>query len=154
MGVLPFILPILLPIMLIPIIISVIILRKATAFSFPQMVGIFTLKPLVATPLWLNSMEIIAQPSWRHPIPDFLVLTAPGIILTLAILLVYRSCLRKELAGVIMILLILDGIRWSSSSLSITLDRVYGNAFMGILSFVMPTVFAIAALWLAKSSAQ
>jgi hypothetical protein len=153
-DILPFILPVLLPIMLIPIIIGIMILRKSAAFSFSQMVGILTLKPLIATPLWLNSMEIIAQPSWGHPIPDFLVLTAPGIILTLVILLVYHSCLRKELAGAIVTLLILDGLRWSSSSLSITLDRTYGNAFMGILSFIMPTIFAIIALWLAKSSAQ
>ncbi len=140
--------------MLIPIIIGIIILRKSAALSFSQMLGIFTLKPLIATPLWLNSMQIIAQPSWEHTIPDFFVLTAPGIILTLVILLVYHSCLHKQLAGALLILLIFDTIRWSSSTLSITLDRTYGNAFMGILSFVMPTIFAIVALWLAKVTAH
>ena len=151
MWLIPFILPILIPILLVPAIIGIYLLRKNATLSFQQMLGIFTLKPIVATPLWLSMIEIIANPTWRHPIPDFLVLAAPGIGITVLILWVYRTAV-KEHVGAVLFILLLDSIRWRSSSAAVIVNRPYGSGILTLTSFVMPTIFAVITLMVAKAS--
>jgi hypothetical protein len=146
-----FLVPILFPILTLPLIIGIYLLTRASAFTFVRMLGVLTLKPIVATPLWLMIIAALGEAE-RAIVPnDFFLLAAPGIVLTIVILIIYRSTLRPAFAAHLTTILILDALRWASSSFAFVSRGAYGGAALGLLCFAMPTIFALVALWFARS---
>lgn len=146
------------PILIVPLIVGSRILTWAPGGSFAQMCALFTLKPILATPLMLafagslgSGMRDLAT------LPVVLILAAPGIVISLALLLIYRSAAWREGRELLFFLLLLDCIRWGSTTLALALSRAPGLAggLEGVLGFTgigMPTVFAIFAWMLAKAA--
>ena len=146
-----FLVPTLFPILTIPLLVGIYLLTRATSFTFVRMLGVLTLKPIVATPLWLMIIAALGDAE-RAIVPnDFFLLAAPGIVLTIVILIIYRSALRPEFAAQMATILVLDGLRWASSSFAFVSRGAYGGAALGVLCFAMPTIFALVALWVART---
>lgn len=146
------------PILIVPLIIGIRILNRAPAGSFAQMCGLFTLKPILATPLMLSFAGAIGS-GMRDlaTLPIVLILAAPGIVISLVLLLIYRSAAWREGRELLFFLLLLDCIRWGSTTLAFALSRAPGLAggMEGVLGFTgigMPTVFAIFAWMLAQTA--
>ena len=151
MWIVPILAPVLIPILIVPFIIGVRILLRSAPFSFAQMLGVFALKPLVTTPFWFQMMELVATKQSPRVLPDFVVLAAPGMMATLGILLVYRTALTRAYVPHLVLILILDCVRWSSSSYSVVANRPYGDGFSTVLCLVMPTIFAVVAWYQMKA---
>ena len=146
-----FLVPILFPILTLPLIIGIYLLTRANAFTFVRMLGVLTLKPIVATPLWLMIISALGEAE-RAIVPnDFFLLSAPGFVLTIVILIIYRSALRPAFAARLTAILVLDALRWASSSFAFVSRGAYGGAALGLLCFAMPTIFALVAFWFARS---
>ena len=140
-------LPCLLPLLFLPLLVGGYLFGRSAASPLTYFIALMTLKPLLATPLWLVMIQLSVTPSWTHPIPDVVLHALPGISLTLLIVWTCRARLKGQSAGIITTLLILDTIRWGSSVLSQTRNRPYGSELLFVLSVSMPSVFAIVA-WL------
>ena len=140
-------LPYLLPLLFLPLLAGGYLFGRSAASPLTYFMALMTLKPLLATPLWLVMIQLSVTPSWAHPIPDVVLYALPGISLTLLITWTCRARLKGQSTSIITTLLILDTIRWGSSVLSQTLNRPYGSELLLLLSVSMPSVFAIVA-WL------
>lgn len=133
--------------------------RMSMSYSntwFPQFAGLMTLKPLLATPIWLlicSATSVISG-------VGILLTLIPGIGLTLWIGWAYRSLLKDENTRQAAIwLYVLDAVRWINSFLILIASGTYvriaplssgvsGNfAFVGI---VLPSIFALVANNLAQ----
>jgi hypothetical protein len=139
--------PFILPLLVLPLLIGGYLLSRSSASPVTTFMALLTLKPVLATPLWLGLVQLSATPSWTDPIPDALLYALPGIGLTLLIMLSCRASLKGQSAGLIVILLLLDTLRWGSTVLTQGMDRPPGAEFLFMLSLMMPSVFAIVA-WL------
>lgn len=155
MSVVLFIFPFLILILLVPLIIGISLLRNNLPLGFRHMLGTFTVKPIVATPFWFSMIEIIVAPNWRRPIPDFFVLAIPGIGLTLLILWIYRATVKKHV-GLVLLVLLLDSMRWGSSSIGVVMYQTgqQEGTIMMFAGVVMPTIFAIAILMIISSQVE
>jgi hypothetical protein len=104
--------------------------------------GLLTLKPLLATPIWLF---ILATTS--HPQTRFVLSLLPGACLTLLIVVTYRRLLYGPHAKIVWTWLSLDCIRWLSGCL---IYLPSGDTSMlclaGSLGLTMPTIFAVVAV--------
>lgn len=142
------------PLLLLPLIVGVYLLWHSSSSPLTYFAALLTLKPLLATPLWLALIELSVMPSWTHPIPDVVLHALPGLSLTILIVWICRASLKAQYAGRIATLLVLDTVRWSSSVLSQTMNRPYGSQLLFILSVSMPSVFAVAAWLLSRGLAR
>jgi hypothetical protein len=114
------------------------------------MAGLLTLKPIVATPIWLailaNSFNSVPH---RIELAHFLSVL-PGASLTLAVVIVFRSLFSGPRAGIARTLLVLDCARWLNSFFMVLPFSSRGNGVFGVilalLGLTLPTVFAIVAL--------
>ncbi len=107
--------------------------------------ALMTLKPLLATPLWLAVIQLSTSLGRTQPIPNVILQALPGVGLTLLIVWTCRARLKGQPAGIITTLLILDTVRWGSSVLGQQFEQLAGNCFFLLLSMSMPTVFALVA---------
>jgi len=114
-----------------------------------RMAALLTLKPILATPLWLAILSAEPQPS-----PLRAGLSAlPGLTLTLLIVWACRSVFSGSTAGPAWSLLGLDGLRWlNSAALALTVSGRYSQAtgslacLMAQIGLALPSLFALAAL--------
>jgi len=143
--------PFVLPLLVLPLIIGGYLLSRSSPSPLTHFMALLTLKPLLATPLWLILAQLSVMPFWTHPIPDVLLQALPGISLTLLIVWVCRARLKGQPVGIITTLLVLDTLRWGSTVFSYTPDRPFGGESLFLLSLAMPSIFAVVA-WLMSRS--
>lgn len=156
------------PLFVLPLIVGIHLLRTSSPYTPVQMIAIFTLKPIVATPILFNLINMIGQSLSKSPLVLFVFCALPGVILTCAILFIYRAALPSAGAGPLLIILLWDGLRWGSTALGFALTHggfALGVALsqampdselvgMGVLGVAMPSLFALVALVLAKAVRQ
>ena len=95
------------PAFVLPVIAGAVILLYFRDDPIRGMAGAFTLKPLIATPVWLY-MLISLAPARDTSSPITLI---PGIGLTLLLVYAFRGVIRTE-AKTALVLLVGDAIRW------------------------------------------
>jgi hypothetical protein len=116
-----------------------------------RLAGLLTLKPILATPIWLAILGSDLSPAIVKPIASVL----PGMGLSLLIVVVYWRLLSDPNAGAARILLGLDCLRWLNSAALAFSSGGYLFALtpsvvciFAPLGLVLPTVFAVVALTL------
>lgn len=122
-----------------------------------RMASLLTLKPILATPVWLVILSAEPQPS-----PLRAVLSAlPGLALTLLIAWMYRPVLSGSTAGAAWSLLGLDCLRWlNSAALALAASGSYSRAagslmcLMAQIGLALPSLFALAALAVSVSPGE
>ncbi len=126
-----------------PLIIGACILIFLRGRKFGTLAGLFTLKPVLATPLWLLVLDTAAPalPDLSQEAMAALSLL-PAVILTAIIVLVFR---RLYWPGTIIAYVLLAGdvIRWLNTyalTTSITLEMAF------LTAFILPSAYAILAL--------
>ncbi|MCP4595270.1 hypothetical protein [Neptuniibacter sp.] len=120
---------------------------------FATMAGLFTLKPIIATPLW----AIIAEFNFGRPIHvgvfelEHLFPMIPGVGLTILIVIAFWPLFLRYKSA--FVLLGLDIVRWGNSYL---LQRSADQLFLVtiIVGLAMPAVFAVVAHMLVRESAE
>jgi hypothetical protein len=130
---------------IIPLFLGIRVLSLHPESDFSRLAGWLSLKPIVATPIWLYLVDRTFSGDWSRPSPAYLVTALPGILLTLLIVAAHRSALTSNPGGA-RFLLVMDTIRWGNSLLMVSLS---GSPLTPIFIFVgltMPTFFAFGAL--------
>ena len=114
-----------------------------------------TLKPIVATPIWVAIISTLLPPAIHELEPAHFLTILPGAGLTIVIVLMHRHVFTGPRAGSAKVLLVLDCIRWLNSFLLIL---PYGGGTNGLLNclfafvgLAMPSVLAVVALILTTS---
>lgn len=113
-----------------------------------QLAGLWTLKPLLATPLFVGLNQWYHNVGMPLPVPGYL-LALPGLTLTLALLAFHHITARQKY-GPTLVLLGLDILRWGSSVWLVSrLHDVSSPIVFGgmVAALVLPTAFALTA-WL------
>ena len=98
------------PAFVLPLILGPIILRKFVDDSLSRLAGVFTLKPLVATPLWALSLVLLDELKLPKDIGPALSLI-PAIVLTVMIVWRYNNLFKTE-TRIASVLAGADAIRW------------------------------------------
>lgn len=139
------------PALVLPLILGIIVLRMPAADRFARFAGWFTLKPVLATPIWAFVLSLGAR-TWMSA-PSQTNVNAgliPAISLTLIIVLIFRDQFRSAplLTG---IFLAADVGRWLSTYLwlsSVNLTGLFLFLRLGLefLAFALPSAYAIMAL--------
>ena len=138
------------PAYVLPLILGPVLLRRFREDDLSRMAGWFTLKPLLATPLWAWIVDLEGGTGFYLPLDAFPTLI-PGIGLTLWILWKYRHLLRSNM-GTIILLLVGDALRWLNSFAWLTIDSDAGSPFY-TAGLILPNAYAVMALvivWLRK----
>jgi hypothetical protein len=126
---------------ILPLTIGLALVRRAPGVS--RLAGWLTLKPLLATPLWLLLGAATFSGNWSRPSLAYALTALPGVGLTLVLVWVFRSEVRWRGIGPLWLLLVLDTLRWGSSFLLGLVGAAKINLLL--ISLAMPTVFAISA---------
>ncbi len=153
--------------LIIPLIIGIVLLTRYGKDKLLQLVAWFTLKPLVAYPIWalirlsISPIRIGLQPSPSNPLNDYrLDLKAsgwaliPSVILTLAIIYIFRKSFKSISARVF---LLGDILRWLYTfAVSILIfnfptNPPYFGLVLVAIGFLIPSIYAIIALIFANS---
>jgi hypothetical protein len=137
------------PLLVMPAVIGIVILAAYGRDPLSRMAAFFTLKPVVAAPLWGAILIWTRSYNLNETGPAFLLSMLPGAILTLLIVWKFRSLFRGAQSRWAWILLGLDGVRWSNSLfLSWSPHPVLGMVSVSVAT-VMPTLCALVALGVA-----
>lgn len=110
--------------------------------------AIFTLKPLIATPLWAR---ILGSSVFTNPLATSLSVL-PGAGLTAIIVIAFRSMYSSRTRKIPIRLLILDCVRWMNTLLALVLPKFGGTLgpflalMLAIAGFALPSIYAIYAL--------
>jgi hypothetical protein len=134
------------PAYLLPLILGPILLRRFKDDELSKMAGWFTLKPLLATPLWALIVDLEGRTRFYTTL-DALPTLIPAIGLTLWIVWKYRHLLRTNL-GTVILLLIGDALRWLNSFAWLTIDSSSGSPFY-TAGLILPNAFAVMVLVIA-----
>ena len=145
-----------------PLIIGIIILTHFGKEKSIRLAAFFTLKPVVAYPLWvlirfsISPLRFGLMPGPPNPLGDILLdlrasllAAIPAIALTIAIVYVFRQLFKARSA---LLFLMGDVLRWVYTFVvSVTVFNYSGNfPYLGILliiiGFLLPSIYAIAAL--------
>jgi hypothetical protein len=142
-----------------PAILGAIIWLKYRRRELGRLSAIFTLKPIIATPLWAAIMAIVSPPEaetfWgRGPPPLAYFLTAlPGVGLTLVIVAVFWSLFVRSKSGAAFLLVVLDCFRWGITIIApVILALPVGGSPLGLALCLLftaerfPTLYGIVAL--------
>jgi len=143
------------PAFVLPVIAGPVILRFFRDDPLRGPAAAFTLKPLVATPLWLLFLLNLGDPGPGYQTSP--VTMIPGIGLTLVILYAYRHLFRTE-RNIFLLLLGADAIRWLYSfaalrfgALTIYELSVESPPFLiGVILTNAYAVMALMILWLRR----
>jgi hypothetical protein len=111
--------------------------------SLYLMAGLFTLKPMLATPLWAALYGIRGRPSLFTVFLSIL----PAVLITTALVLIFRKVFAGPHRSKAWGLLALDWVRWGSTllmMLSSLTESELALVFM-IASLLMPSLYAIVA---------
>lgn len=134
------------PAFVLPLILGPIILRSFGADTLSRMAGWFSMKPLLATPLWALIVTLEGRTTF-HQALDAAPTLIPGIGLTLWIVWRYRHLLRTELALVIL-LIVMDVPRWLNSFAWLTIDSSADSPFY-VAGLILPNAYAAISLAIA-----
>jgi hypothetical protein len=137
-GALLFVLPFILP-----LIIGLALVWRTTTSGLSHLCGWLTLKPLVATPLWLVLVAATFTGNWSRPSLAYGLTAIPGIGLTIMLVWIFRAEIDWRPSSPIWLLLVLDTLRWGSSFL-LGLHTAEVISLI-LISLAMPTVFALCA---------
>ncbi len=130
------------PALLLPLIVGMIILISSRGDRFGRFAGLFTLKPLVATPIWAFILSL--PPGWESASAIQQVLSLiPGFGLSLIIVLAFRDLFRSATLFAC-IFLAVDVIRWLNTYL--WLRNVNHDGGFLLLACVLPSAYALMAL--------
>lgn len=141
----------LIPPLIIPAIIGLYMISRPARLR--KLIGWFTFKPVLATPLFLVLYLAIG---YRDTLTRLSSLF-PGLILTLLLLWVYRDFFRGQTSRIAFSLLILDVLRWGSALVSVIFveytfcfgpncPRSSWGPLLFLFTMAFPTLYAIAAL--------
>ena len=134
------------PLLLMPAVIGIVLLAAYGRDPLSRMAAFFTLKPVVASPLWGAILVWTGSYNLNGSDPAFLLSMLPGAILTLWIVWIFRSLFRGPQSRWALILLGLDGVRWSNSLFfSWSPHPVLGMVSASIAT-MLPTLYAFVAL--------
>jgi hypothetical protein len=131
------------PAYVLPIIIGPVILRVFAGDPLGKMAGVFTLKPLVATPIWAL-IVVMGNDSKLSPDIRELLTLIPGIGLTLILVLVFRRLFETE-RNIAFILLGADALRWLTTFVFVKSHGDPGDALY-VAALIMPNAYAVLAL--------
>jgi hypothetical protein len=118
--------------------------------SLYLMAGLFTLKPLLATPLWAVLLGFRSMPS----ILTVFLSLLPAVLLTTAIVVIFRPVFaNKSLRSKAWLLLGLDWVRWGNTLLLSLQTPIASRAALvhAIAGLLLPTVYALVAYKIASS---
>lgn len=128
--------------------------------TWVRMLALLTLKPVIATPLWLLSLFLFRSFESEPPVSIAIlpVLYIPvglsfetllpipiiGCGLTATIIWIYRASLRTMPYSVLALVLVLDTLRWGSTYLTnlVVADSIDMFTWPAV---IMPSIFALAA---------
>ncbi len=136
------------PIFILPVILGLLVLIKYRSFRICQAAGIFTLKPIIATPIWGALLFL----SWNNEVPYYLTLL-PGAIFTITIVFSFRRLFLTN-PRIFTLLLLTDVLRWL---MSFTLASSPGQRpfnfsgstqFITLSAYVFPSIYAMMALFI------
>ena len=140
------------PAFVLPIILGPIILRRYREDELSRLAGLFTLKPLLATPLWglIFSLEdrLSLAPSLK-----LAVTLVPGIGLTLLILWATRRAFAAE-RRTGLLFLAADALRWLNTFAWLLFSASLGRSSPDVLyvvGLVLPNAYAVMALLMMRS---
>ena len=126
-----------------------LVAKRPTDLSL--MAGLFTLKPIVTTPIWFAIISsLLSTPNEKLELAHFLSIL-PGASVTVMIVIVFRRLFSGPRSGSARVLLVLDCIRWLNSFLIVLPygGNTQSGSLVCIFAFIgltMPTVFAVIAL--------
>lgn len=146
------------PAFILPFILGLVILVKYRKDDLSRLAGVFTFKPIIATPLW----AVIFQQTTSVPVmlpeaadkshlltPLYILTLLPGATLTLLIVIAFRK-LYAQKSKWAYVLLGLDMLRWLNTFFAhLIWVRPYGLStgwFLYIAGMVLPNVYAVIAL--------
>jgi hypothetical protein len=111
--------------------------------SLYLMAALFTLKPLLATPLWVALYGSRGVPTLFNAMLGIL----PAVVFTTALVILFRPVFAGAQRSKAWTLLYLDWARWGSTLLMtlLALDNSMAGIYLLPVSLLMPTVYAIAA---------
>jgi hypothetical protein len=128
---------------MLPLIIGLALVRRTTTSGLSHLSGWLTLKPLVATPLWIALVAATSTGNWSRPSLAYGLTALPGVGLTIVLVWVFRAEVRWRPINPVWLLLVLDTLRWGSSFL-LGFDTA-AAIYLVLMSLAMPTVFALCA---------
>lgn len=137
----------------IPLLVGLVLLvkhfvKRRDGGHYCLLAAAFTLKPLIASPLWLL---IAGGPGLPKQVMLPLSIL-PGVGLTALIVLAFRSSFSRPMKEIPRSLLIFDCVRWLNSLLALSIAALAGYSGIGfafIFAFVglaLPSIYAIYAL--------
>ena len=122
------------------------LLQRTRAHDFRRFAGVLTLKPIIATPMWL----ILAEPYLFTIVdttdPRYVLTIVPGISMTIIILWYFRHSLLSLNKLRVGLLIVLDTARWVSTFAVPQLESQW------FISLFMPTVFAFVAWFISQDT--
>jgi hypothetical protein len=134
-----------LPAFTLPVIIGPILLLKFRD-ELGKMAAWFTLKPLLATPLWIVSLFMIDSSSSLNPKILQTLTMLPAILLTLLLVLRFRKVIPMESKSAA-VLIILDALRWLNTYIWLaTGGKPYLQDPFLLAGWILPNLYAVIAL--------
>jgi len=136
------------------VVIGLFILVKYRASGFAKLAGLLSLKPLVATPLFL----LILQWYQDHytscdPNPVYFITAVPGLGITFLLVLAFRNVAWEPVNKAVLVLLFLDTVRWGNSILMFSSCFTIGDITLVLQAYfglAMPTIFALVSFGLCR----
>jgi hypothetical protein len=135
------------PIFIVPAIVGFYLLVSSRGNGLRRMAGWLTLKPIVATPIWIAILDSITS-RWDASI---ILTIIPGAGLTLLIMLAFQPLLfGPQRSSTAWWLIKLDCVRWINSFVLLALEPTPSGSLLApvvcgtvVLGLTMPTLFAI-----------
>lgn len=124
-----------------PVVVGPVILLSHRDDALARLAGVFTLKPLAATPLW--ALIVTLRPdifSSAQQTTSLLLTLVPGIGLTLLIVWAFRQVYKLEPIRAC-VLLGADVIRWLSTFVMVLM----GPTLFFVVPLIIPSAYAILA---------
>jgi hypothetical protein len=147
--------PNLFPYLLPALIIGIYLIVKFKENDFARFAGIITLKPLIATPLWLLIFNWVDYNFGIGELSFPILLTAlPGVGITLIIIIFFRSLFKSPYNNQVLVLLGGDTLRWGSTffiySRSYTMNTLGVGIIATFMALALPTIVALTAYGLCR----
>lgn len=134
-----------------PIILGIRLFLRTDDPYFSRFAGLLTLKPLLATPIWM----MIGSATATAPRAPIVLTLLPGIGLTVLLLIAYKDVLRDETTRQsAIVLLVLDCVRWINSFIMLLSASTPASGLLIFVAIALPGVFALVASWIAGNLSE
>jgi hypothetical protein len=138
------------PAFMLPVILGSLILRQYGHDPLGRMAGMFSMKPLAATPLWALIFAMGDRQEISFAVTQ-VISWVPAILLTLLLAILFRRVFSTD-RRLAWVLIGMDAVRWLNTFTGVALNRALGGALStfylaGIIIANAYPVVALIILW-------